>query len=572
MTTIPLSSNDLLSPLQDGLVDLKGMENKLGTGLPGNGEAYPVNTIPESKYSKGKKEARKERKSKVRDASKVKKSKHKETSEEKLPKQRALSQKFVDPVKENCEYPANIIALSATKREENGALTAKEIVSNGSINAVGSYSEEKERTSWMNKNTGSKPLNVFDKKNEAACLVEDIDNPMKQIHLARHKTKEEPGSAKKLDAVEDDVNASTLRGKIEKDKNFTFRSESSTEKIDEIGWREDEVDKSWKQHSISKDKVKEEILDSTHPKYRKANLIPKSESTTGKRNEGRGDNAVNKVLKQQSMVKDKVKEEVLNSPCPIDAGKYRKENGIVEKNLKDEEACFLSQKDEEVDKYNDVLEDMKFDNVVTLEPSKQKSHSREMTVSQAEKALRSERDSVVKKKSKGSQVRRVSAAEPPRGSLVGGSSAANNELVISKNISSKSKMGDSDLHRETRKSIEVADKGKFRKKGKEVNSKDFVMGVSEQEAPVFTTKMKEKSSSNKPSLAPNGGSNMEDLAGANCLTEKVGDVPPAEIAPVETLENWVGCDKCHKWRLLPLGMSADPLTEKEWTCSMINWL
>ncbi|KAL8047692.1 hypothetical protein ABFS82_07G016800 [Erythranthe guttata] len=42
-------------------------------------------------------------------------------------------------------------------------------------------------------------------------------------------------------------------------------------------------------------------------------------------------------------------------------------------------------------------------------------------------------------------------------------------------------------------------------------------------------------------------------------------------APVLIEENWVGCDRCEKWRLLPNGRSADQLPDK-WVCSMLDWL
>ncbi|KAJ9171860.1 hypothetical protein P3X46_015167 [Hevea brasiliensis] len=51
----------------------------------------------------------------------------------------------------------------------------------------------------------------------------------------------------------------------------------------------------------------------------------------------------------------------------------------------------------------------------------------------------------------------------------------------------------------------------------------------------------------------------------------ISDVGPAATAPAATKDNWVCCDKCQKWRLLPLGKNPDDLPEK-WLCSMLNWL
>jgi hypothetical protein len=42
-------------------------------------------------------------------------------------------------------------------------------------------------------------------------------------------------------------------------------------------------------------------------------------------------------------------------------------------------------------------------------------------------------------------------------------------------------------------------------------------------------------------------------------------------APVVIEEDWVQCDLCQKWRLLPYGLKPDHLPDK-WLCNMLNWL
>ncbi|KMT13727.1 hypothetical protein BVRB_4g081070 isoform C [Beta vulgaris subsp. vulgaris] len=540
MTTLPIPENDLLSPLHGSLLYIKGMEKNLETGLPGMGEALPVNVVHENIYLKGKKETKKDRRS-----------------------------------KENVDHPANTAALSATGSKDNGAFRVTDNVSNASVNAVGAYTEEKKHASMMSRNAVSKPSTVFDRKNEIGYLGEDIGNPMKPVLVARHKAKEEPSSAKKHDATEDGVDAITLRGKTEKDINFVLRNDSSTEKKDEVGWRGDEVKKVSKQHNISKDIVKGEVLDSAYLIDKNVILVPKSESSTEKRNEGRRESAVNTLLKEQSRVKDKVKEEPFDSACPLEAVVYSKGSGIVETVPKDEDICFLSVKDDENDKCNDMSQEMKYEDVETYETIKKKSRSREMTRSPTEQGLPSDKEnsfSVVKKKTKDSRIGGVPAADSPGGCS---SAAKHGEVIFKKNTPNKSKKADTDLHREMRMDNEVVAKANSRKKGKEVSSKDSVMGVSEQETQSFKRKLKDKSSSIKTSLASNIGTKVEaNLPGVSCTTEKtpVGDMPLAENAPMLTVEDWVECEKCHKWRLLPLGMSAKSLTEKIWTCSMVTWL
>ena len=46
---------------------------------------------------------------------------------------------------------------------------------------------------------------------------------------------------------------------------------------------------------------------------------------------------------------------------------------------------------------------------------------------------------------------------------------------------------------------------------------------------------------------------------------------PAAVAPVVIEENWVCCDSCQKWRLLPFGKKPEHLPEK-WLCRMLSWL
>ncbi|PSR92628.1 MORC family CW-type zinc finger protein, partial [Actinidia chinensis var. chinensis] len=49
------------------------------------------------------------------------------------------------------------------------------------------------------------------------------------------------------------------------------------------------------------------------------------------------------------------------------------------------------------------------------------------------------------------------------------------------------------------------------------------------------------------------------------------EMEPTSVAPIVIEEDWVCCDRCQKWRLLPYGTKPDQLPEK-WLCSMLNWL
>jgi hypothetical protein len=52
---------------------------------------------------------------------------------------------------------------------------------------------------------------------------------------------------------------------------------------------------------------------------------------------------------------------------------------------------------------------------------------------------------------------------------------------------------------------------------------------------------------------------------------RAGSSVDGTVAPPVVKQDWVCCDKCQKWRLLPLGTNPNSLPEK-WLCSMLYWL
>lgn len=60
--------------------------------------------------------------------------------------------------------------------------------------------------------------------------------------------------------------------------------------------------------------------------------------------------------------------------------------------------------------------------------------------------------------------------------------------------------------------------------------------------------------------------------GPGPVLSKPGSDPSLPKAnPVIIQDNWVACDKCGKWRLLPYGVLPEDLPKK-WMCTMLNWL
>ncbi|XP_016650371.1 PREDICTED: uncharacterized protein LOC103333882 [Prunus mume] len=94
-------------------------------------------------------------------------------------------------------------------------------------------------------------------------------------------------------------------------------------------------------------------------------------------------------------------------------------------------------------------------------------------------------------------------------------------------------------------------------------------------------KLKDSDTVAKSTSAVNSGS-RERPSGkkidkpASNIAPRFGNGPifaatPAAGPPALIEDNWVCCDKCQKWRLLPHGTNPDNLPEK-WLCSMLNWL
>ncbi|XAR57106.1 hypothetical protein NMG60_11025132 [Bertholletia excelsa] len=104
-------------------------------------------------------------------------------------------------------------------------------------------------------------------------------------------------------------------------------------------------------------------------------------------------------------------------------------------------------------------------------------------------------------------------------------------------------------------------------------SKESHVNTVEKECSASLVKLKEVSTHEK--IDP-------QLASENFLKDPVNDchpstrgvnsvIEPTSMAPVLIEENWVACDHCQKWRLLPYGTKPDQLPEK-WLCSMLDWL
>ncbi|KAF7813665.1 uncharacterized protein G2W53_034641 [Senna tora] len=95
---------------------------------------------------------------------------------------------------------------------------------------------------------------------------------------------------------------------------------------------------------------------------------------------------------------------------------------------------------------------------------------------------------------------------------------------------------------------------------------------SNKERSAYRVKVKER---------PRGDTMGNQLIAEPCKKDVPNAHPVAEnnlapemlpaAAPQVIAEDWVCCDSCQKWRLLPMGIKPEQLPEK-WLCSMLTWL
>ncbi|CAI0467363.1 unnamed protein product [Linum tenue] len=88
-----------------------------------------------------------------------------------------------------------------------------------------------------------------------------------------------------------------------------------------------------------------------------------------------------------------------------------------------------------------------------------------------------------------------------------------------------------------------------------------------------SAKLKESSSVKRVDKLRMSGLSVNGVSHVGPQDNVVTEVfPPASGAtPVIVKEDWVACDECETWRLLPFGRKPEDLPDK-WTCSMLDWL
>ncbi|XWS46703.1 hypothetical protein CRYUN_Cryun14cG0090900 [Craigia yunnanensis] len=195
--------------------------------------------------------------------------------------------------------------------------------------------------------------------------------------------------------------------------------------------------------------------------------------------------------------------------------------------------------------------------------------------------------SVGKKKSKDSQGHGSLDAEVPKESLrVGSSSMLKNKQTAHVNsCTNKRDSGDQKLERSFRKAVDRYRDffGDIGESGQEENQTSSLEIRSEDRLKEADKIEKNISAINSAHNDRLSGKKTEDLSAtksypratmdgaSSSANVNVAGTSLAAAAPVVIEEHWVCCDKCQKWRLLPISINPDDLPEK-WLCTMLNWL
>ncbi|PPD95512.1 hypothetical protein GOBAR_DD07448 [Gossypium barbadense] len=225
-----------------------------------------------------------------------------------------------------------------------------------------------------------------------------------------------------------------------------------------------------------------------------------------------------------------------------------------------------------------------------VDPSKKKISQRatldeqdNMKLPSAEECL----SSGGKRKSKDSQRHGSLAAGVPKESLRVGFSlmARNKQTAHANSYANKRELGDKKLESPFRKAEDrykdfFGDTGESEQEENQASSLELCSKDQLKEADNIE---KSTSSINSAHSERLSGKKTEDLlatesypratvdGASNSTNVNVAGTSHATAAPVMIRENWVCCDKCQKWRLLPVSINPADLPEK-WLCSMLNWL
>ncbi|GMH07748.1 hypothetical protein Nepgr_009588 [Nepenthes gracilis] len=423
------------------------------------------------------------------------------------------------------------------RREEDETLMGKEVVSKIPVDSFDVHPEAMVLASANGKVIVSKHAFTSNEKSESRCTEEVADKSMKQGQVAKVKAKEP-------------VWKSSVYGKeagIE-GKAGAIRSTQKAQKDEKVS----------------------SLL--------RKNTVANEANEVGCTDSG-------KSLKEWALVKHNGKEEELASASFQGDGldNERRTSRLTNKFATDKKACSIPKKDaDENDKIHNInkgaTQGMKNQNSGSVETLKANSDLK--TVSDMQMGAETPEGMehlllATKKKSKGSQTGGRSTAALPNVSLRVGSSAIQTEETAPRNEYPKNKRDNMKSHKELRSSKVSSNKiAGERSEKKEMSVKNSMFGVLEGDTLASNSKLKEKLGAKRTGCSFKIESNSQvNIRNDNLPAEmaSTSSAPAEENDLGYEADNWVQCDRCCKWRLLPYDINPDSLPQK-WICRMLNWL
>ncbi|GAB4855562.1 hypothetical protein Ancab_024181 [Ancistrocladus abbreviatus] len=503
-----------LSPLHGRFACLMGYQSNPQNVIPGHGQqVIPVSVVHQRSASEGKAEVIKERKVRQKDC----------------------SERAVGLGKESYDDFIDAFDPCSMQKEEN-ILMQKEVFSTLPLKAFDAFSEGKDLTGHMRKVSVSERSLTRNEQIGVECMAGVADKSFKQPQAAKEVvmdsvSSQEAGSEKTGRMIK-------LKEKGQNGKRVSSipRKVAEANETNEVGCTDSK--NSLKLRGIVKHNEGKEVLDS----------VPFKEVCVA------DEKKVNRLMEKIPIDKRRVSS--VQQKDSKEGGKLESVNFVATQEMKDPKSG-------------------------PVEPAKGNFDLKPVRYLQLGAAVHMGKEhsfSGGKKKSMTSQndVKTTSALSNVI-SKVDSSSAQMEETVPRVNFPSKNERDDVESLAELRNSVDNSrdrvDETNFRKNDNAMAFKNTPCEVSEVETCVSSSKLKEKSGG-KGALTPNTGSNLRgDPSNHKLLTEmaytSVG--PRTENAMSYEEDNWVQCDCCQKWRLLPHGKHPDSLP-KEWTCRMLNWL
>ncbi|KAL8166376.1 hypothetical protein V2J09_007875 [Rumex salicifolius] len=603
MTSLPVPGGKLLSPLSERFVFLANKEIKQDRILPRVENSMQIEH--ELFSSEGKMTVLNERKVKQNNRSKVSEFEGK-----------------------NCEDPPSITGHPSKRMEDSKMSKGKEINTENPVDTNFMHRDKKGTSTCMEKDDISRSSYAFSKRNGVAQLVDAVPKSQKQSYVKEEPLPEQvdsPTSPVSTDFIRlDKKSSSTL---MEKDNisraSYPLSKRNGVAKLVDYGAK-------YQKQSHVKEETPSEHVDSlaslvspfeekeipagfSGKIQRDMNVTSVIKSDIGNDNvsqKGHGSQNSKKSREPQSKVKEELPEPFSSQDVGLqhvmlvrdDTDKSRKQQRkmkneaivLPDSTLQNAGASLDRTTDISMEKFHNdrkpssiasimekdlndkkQLRNEEFDNSLgrnyldgaKAEPLEECSSAKNLSQSQMRANLKGKErlSSESKKKMRKSQEGIQASVVLPKVSFKVGSSAA---------FSQQTDCGSDELRKVKDRSSDVTSNATPKKKEKVTATKDPIIGVAKREKHALGSQQKDKPDSSQYQCPSSTGlvPRADPIDNAYSMEKApTSGAVPTETAPVVIQEDWVQCDKCQTWRLLPHNIKPDDLP-KRWLCSMLNWL